>query len=646
MTALVRIVSDLSSMHEGPQQYGDHFTHWFKSAAAYDTAPLIVQSLERGGELGAALAIQCRLLSHFVITYSAMQVSAMIRLLVLNERYHRRLSSLAHHFFHRPMPKSCFLFGRLRGRPHPIGPELDEFWEHQDITGESVLHWILDYLGNGNAVVGTDDLESRLRRTVRPTHPADNHGRTLLHVAAQRNLPGIVHALLDAGLDPNAQTVTGSTALHYAASMGHFDVCRRLLGSMDKLNINIEDISHETALQYAAQKGQIKVLELLLVEGASVVTESGTDALTLAVERGHIPAVKLMLATPRVLHVLQDIHRRPDALFYTAVQTENLDMIKLLLNTPGIRINAKVLSNDGDEITALGWALQPADIEVIRLLLGTSGLEVDSPDYLRFSIDRDDEEIVELLLQTPLSISTINSEINEDDETTLHWAAQEGHTDIVKMLLETEGTDVNSQNCGGQTPLMSALAERQICYKEFLQHPGVEWSIRDAVEWTPLHFAAGWETGPYSVIADVLPFCSRYINVRDIDGETALHIVVDGTPSDDRTKAVRALLQVEGIEVGAKNYIGRTPLHIAARSGDMEACRLLMVWMDEVSSFEDEQGDTPSSLALLRGHVVLHRLLMKFEDRVTALADDKQSGTDDDEDISEGPSSSEELSGN
>jgi ankyrin repeat protein len=281
-----------------------------------------------------------------------------------------------------------------------------------------------------------------------------------------------------------------------------------------------------------------------------------------------------------------------DVPLLSAMKDRNPDIIGLFLKAPGISIRSPIACGDR-ELTPLEWAL--ADENVI---------------------------VIGLLLEDLASISNIN---------TLHWAARKGHAEIVRMLLRIPEIDINAQDIHGCTPLMTAIHNGKRCYQEFLQHPTIGLGIRSTSGCTVLHFAAGWrEPGQSPVIKDLLVFCSDLVISRDKSGVSALHLITRGQPSEDRTQALRALLQTEKIKVVQRNRAGLTPLHLAAVSGNEEVCRLPVVWMDKDPSFEDDRGYKPSDTALSSGYVDLYDYLKKFGDRTIAVAENgASSGTDD-----------------
>ena len=70
---------------------------------------------------------------------------------------------------------------------------------------------------------------------------------------------------LQAGVDPDSPDKNGMTALHWAATKGHDDVAKILLGN--GANAVSRDNSGQTP---AAWQGNIEIAELLLERGADV----------------------------------------------------------------------------------------------------------------------------------------------------------------------------------------------------------------------------------------------------------------------------------------------------------------------------------------------------------------------------------------
>ena len=77
-------------------------------------------------------------------------------------------------------------------------------------------------------------------------------------------------------------------------------------------------------------------------------------------------------------------------------------------------------------------------------------------------------------------------EIRVEGRTPLHWAADGGDPDVVRLLLEAKA-NVNARDGRGQTALH--IAEKPDCGRVLLD-AGALVDARDDHEWTPLHYAS------------------------------------------------------------------------------------------------------------------------------------------------------------
>ena len=86
----------------------------------------------------------------------------------------------------------------------------------------------------------------------------DNHGNSVLHIAAQNGRAGIIEDLILNGADVNYGNNHQNTAIHLAAQNGWDEVAGHLLRAK-KLKVNYKDLHANTALHLAAQNGQLGV---------------------------------------------------------------------------------------------------------------------------------------------------------------------------------------------------------------------------------------------------------------------------------------------------------------------------------------------------------------------------------------------------
>ncbi|ROT81850.1 ankyrin repeat protein [Penaeus vannamei] len=134
-------------------------------------------------------------------------------------------------------------------------------------------------------------------------------------------------------------------------------------------------------------------------------------------------------------------------------------------------------------------------------------------------------------------------------EKPLHVAAEEGHEEIVKMLI-LGGVDVNGKNEKGSTPL---------------------------------HFAA--QEG-HEAAAEELIVKGADVNAKDEDGYTPLHLA-----AFNGHRAMVEMLIGKGAEPNAKGNGGSTPLHFAAQEGHEAAAEELIVKGADVNAKDKNVAD-------------------------------------------------------
>lgn len=139
-----------------------------------------------------------------------------------------------------------------------------------------------------------------------------------LWAAARKGDAELVKALLAKGVDVNAKTEYGATALSFAADKGHAEVVKVLLDK--KADVNVKDTYYKaTPLSWAVSKGHLDIAKLLVDAGA----EDADAALLAAAQKGNLDLAQAALKSAKL---------KPAALdkALAAAPKTNAELIELL----------------------------------------------------------------------------------------------------------------------------------------------------------------------------------------------------------------------------------------------------------------------------------------------------------------------------
>ncbi|CAA7389675.1 unnamed protein product [Spirodela intermedia] len=230
------------------------------------------------------------------------------------------------------------------------------------------------------------------------------------------------------------------------------------------------------------------------------------------------------------------------------------------------------------------------------------------------AVQAGDAEIVESLLEAEpelLHLTTVYDRLSP-----LHIAAANGRIEVLSLILD-RSVHPDLLNRYKQTPLMLAAMHGKIsCVKKLLQ-AGANILTFDSLHGrTCLHHAAYY--GHSDCLREILSAAhsnpvayswgfARFVNVRDGDGATPLHLAA----RQRRADCVHLLLDNGALvcaSTGSYSYPGSTPLHLAARGGSLECVRELLAWgADRLQ--RDSSGRIPYAVALKRKHGACAALL-------------------------------------
>ena len=336
---------------------------------------------------------------------------------------------------------------------------------------------------------------------------------TPLMLAARYGHTDVMKLLIEKGADVSII----EKALSLATKHGHI-ASVRLLFELGLANANSTDHWKTPILTIAAGNGHKDLVQFLLDNGAEVNRLGGfggcDTAIKDAVCGNHIEIVQLLLDAGADVNLgdkigkLKSINAQP--VLYMVCDTYgekiNMDMLKLLLDA-GANVNAM----DNLKETALYKAAENGDIDAVRLLLdygadvnlgretpliaalydGSKNMHaivqllIDNGADVHRCTDKSlwstvmlaavcHPECLPLLIDAGADINYVCRGITDYRQyTALLWAAEEGITESVKILL-ANGADIHAKNKKGRTALDLAMMGQHTEIVQLLQAAGAK----------------------------------------------------------------------------------------------------------------------------------------------------------------------------
>ena len=211
------------------------------------------------------------------------------------------------------------------------------------------------------------------------------------------------------------------------------------------------------------------------------------------------------------------------------------------------------------------------------------------------------------------------------DRTPLAWAAENGHEDIVKLLLAKNDVDPNPKDDDGRTPLLLAVQNGHDTVVKLLLAKGGDpnpilelWAAekvfkvireliiaKDNINPNPILLWAA-KKGHEAMVELLLAKDGVNPDSKDSNGRTPLWWAA----RNGDEAMVELLLAKDGIDPNPKDKNKRTPLWWAARNGDVAIVELLLAKDGVDPDSKDDGGRTPLSYAAGMGREVVVKLLL------------------------------------
>ena len=311
----------------------------------------------------------------------------------------------------------------------------------------------------------------------------DNTGHSNLHYAVKYGHLALVKLYLHSpNVDALSPTSSGLTILHLACIQNNYTMLHMLLPILQRIsgpgfgNFIDQDSILGSALLIATTHLNVDIITDLIIFGANILFCGvlGSSPLHEMCQAGMVKIVKLFLCAIDTIEERRKLIDMPNiegnTCLLLSVEEGSQEILRCLLDSKPNVDYARTM----DGATALFMACDEGLVDVVALLVEVGArCDIGSPQTGAFPLfiasQHGYSDVVEILISNlSKDKNRLLVEVNRmclDGTTSLHIAAEEGHCEIVQMLLECN-VDITHCVDSGATPLFVAC---QNGHKEVVQ---------------------------------------------------------------------------------------------------------------------------------------------------------------------------------
>ncbi|XP_029170605.1 ankycorbin isoform X2 [Nylanderia fulva] len=393
----------------------------------------------------------------------------------------------------------------------------------------------------------------------------------LMHACQQGDRARVLRLLKEQEETIAYRDRTLRNALHYCMDAGTGGAVAAAAPEL----VNAPDAEGHTPLHLAVIAGDTQLVAILLANGADVNAKDneGHSVLHWATVCGEAECARLVLAagaqpsTPDLrggspLHYAAQCCGAAATAELAVPKKVGLKVLQTLLEF-GADVNAK----DEDGRQPILWAASAGSVEAILALARAGGSaaagtsDKDGLTALHCAASRGHARCVEALVNL---CGSHPDHVDDNGCSALHYAATLGHADATALILKL-GADANRQDRKGRTPALCAAAKGQLeTLKILSQHGGS-------------------------------------LHARTVRGTGIGHEAV----ASGRIELIKWLTKRRPSTLDVATHDGKTPLHVAALHGYLDACKILLDHGARINAvLRTSKGNsmTPLDAALYRGY--------------------------------------------
>jgi ankyrin repeat protein len=387
----------------------------------------------------------------------------------------------------------------------------------------------------------------------------------------------------------------GSTPLTLACCTGHLEVAQYIYKARGpSTSLELDGESQHTCLGNAASNNHVKVMTWLLDEmkvSVHTVDRTGFTALHLAAERGHVPAIDLLLQHGADSSVqVNNLKYYPSAFLLAVVNGHVKAMERLyehnkehLFDLTQYRRNALISACLTDNLAAAKWLVEQDTREITSFdaydegrltmkpfIVGADGVQIVNPHLLvTFGelVDSKCDGIFEWFWELGLDLNVPR----RDSSTPLSLAIRATHLKLVRFLIEKAKVNVFAEDSRRVNALHLAADRGDLELFKFLaetvlaERPSYDFDVLDSSEWSPLSFAVA--TGSLPVVEYLAETCKAPV----LKSKSNVHLL-ELAAHGGSVPVVKFLL-AQGITIPPAEKGSPSPLLVAIRSESLEVVK-------------------------------------------------------------------------
>ena len=391
----------------------------------------------------------------------------------------------------------------------------------------------------------------------RTVESRDGLGNSMLHYVAGWRYDNHIGFVIEQGVHPDTQNAIGETPLFFAAKYDGPSTITTLLAAGAARDAR--DSLGNTALHSAVRWNAKAAVNTLLARGIDVNAHNlgGTTALHDSVSLGLLDITGILLNNRADIEVRDNNGNTP---FMAATRSGQISSVELLAAN-----NANPMTRNVNGDTPLHFAVLMEDSAMIQILLN-----MNVSIHARNTRNRTPFQIA--LTESPGVVASLltrdRDRINGTDDfgnTPLHVALLERVPAHILQVIISRGTRLSGVDSNGRIPLRLAVDLNAWDHAKMLADAGSDPFSVAVDDRTPGEIAIA--RGRDSILA---VFSGRAINARDSLGNTALHYAA----RMGRPDVVSLLLEL-GADKRTKNISAESPADVAMRWNNRENALLL-----------------------------------------------------------------------